>query len=82
MQLGGSGNMFDDFPQKPKGMHRRTYTVNDMCRPPKNQDRQRQQSKRDAYGQRVGVLGFVGRQRPEFPSFIGVKQSADEILRN
>jgi len=25
MQLGGSGNMFDDFPQKPKGMHRRTY---------------------------------------------------------
>jgi hypothetical protein len=35
MQLGGSGNMFDDFPQKPKGMHRRTYTVNDMCRPPR-----------------------------------------------
>jgi hypothetical protein len=26
MQLGGSGNMFDDFPQKPKGMHSRTYT--------------------------------------------------------
>jgi hypothetical protein len=25
MQLGGSGNMFDDFPQKPKGMHWRTY---------------------------------------------------------
>jgi hypothetical protein len=26
MQLGGSGNMFDDFPQRPKGMHSRTYT--------------------------------------------------------
>jgi hypothetical protein len=25
MRLGGTGNMFDDFPAKPKGMHRRTY---------------------------------------------------------
>jgi hypothetical protein len=25
MQLGGSGNMFDAFPERPKGMHRRTY---------------------------------------------------------
>ena len=25
MKLGGSGNMLDDFPSKPKGMHQRTY---------------------------------------------------------
>jgi hypothetical protein len=25
MKLGGSANMLDDFPKKPKGMHRRTY---------------------------------------------------------
>jgi hypothetical protein len=25
MQLGGTANMLDDFPEKPKGMHRRTY---------------------------------------------------------
>jgi hypothetical protein len=24
MKLGGSGNMLDDFPSKPKGMHQRT----------------------------------------------------------
>jgi hypothetical protein len=25
MQLGGSGNMLEDFPSRPKGMHQRTY---------------------------------------------------------
>src|SRR5262249_6839352 len=25
MKLGGSANMLDDFPEKPKGMHSRTY---------------------------------------------------------
>jgi hypothetical protein len=30
MKLGGSANMLDDFPEKPKGMHWRTYER--LCR--------------------------------------------------
>jgi hypothetical protein len=30
MRLGGTANMLDDFPEKPKGMHWRTYER--LCR--------------------------------------------------
>jgi hypothetical protein len=31
MQLGGSPNMFEPFPDKPKGIHWRTYDRADAC---------------------------------------------------
>ena len=51
MRLGGSANMLDDFPEKPKGMHWRTYER--LCRV------------HDAAQARsiVGLTGFVKRLR-------------------
>jgi hypothetical protein len=49
MRLGGTANMLDDFPQKPKGMHGRTY------------ERLRRLHDAAQAGSIVGLTGFVER---------------------